>query len=149
MGQAVPDQQRSVVLRSHFNALRALLAVALIAVIGLTIALVLAANDDTGASATHVVAPVTGGGPDESRIADAITGQEGSAGGGAGLDRGKARLARAFHATSNVCPAARRRSASTLPIAVAGVSTPALSGSRSPSSARQRALSPSITDVAP
>ena len=36
MGNAVPTQHPAVVLRSHFNQLRALLAVALIAVIGLT-----------------------------------------------------------------------------------------------------------------
>jgi hypothetical protein len=86
MGQAVPDQHPAVVLKSHFNALRALLAVALIAVIGLTVAVVvLAANDGTDASAgsvTHVIAPSTVG-PDESRTADAITsGQGGSASSG-------------------------------------------------------------------
>src|SRR5262245_3128415 len=47
-----------------------------------------------------------------------------------------------------VCPADVSRSASTVPIAVAGVRTPARSGRRSWSSARQSALSPSITDVA-
>jgi hypothetical protein len=45
-------------------------------------------------------------------------------------------------------PADWSRSASALPIAVAGVRTPARAGRRSRSSARQRALSPSITDVA-
>jgi hypothetical protein len=46
MGQAIPRQQPAVVLRSHFNQLRALLAVALIAMAGLTIAVVVLATDD-------------------------------------------------------------------------------------------------------
>ena len=50
--------------------------------------------------------------------------------------------------TSRVWPAARRRSTRASPIAVAGVRTPAVSGSLSPSSARQSALSPSMTAVA-
>ena len=50
--------------------------------------------------------------------------------------------------TSYVCPAARSRSTSGPSIAVAGVSTPARSGSRSRSSARHSAASPNITAVA-
>ena len=50
--------------------------------------------------------------------------------------------------TSYVWPAARSRSTSAPSIAVAGVSTPARSGSRSRSSARQSAASPNITAVA-
>ena len=46
MGQTVPSQHPAVVLRSHFNQLRALLAVALIAMIGLTVAVVILARDD-------------------------------------------------------------------------------------------------------
>jgi hypothetical protein len=45
MGQAIPRQHPAVVLRSHFNFVRALLAVAMVAVVGLTIAVVLVAND--------------------------------------------------------------------------------------------------------
>ena len=46
MGQAVPGQHPAVVLRSHYTHLRALLAIAMIAVIGLSVAVViLAAND--------------------------------------------------------------------------------------------------------
>jgi hypothetical protein len=45
MGQAIPTGQSAVVLRSHFNHLRALLAVALIAVAGLTVAVVILATD--------------------------------------------------------------------------------------------------------
>jgi hypothetical protein len=45
MGKAIPSQHPAVVLRSHFLALRALLAVAMIAVVGLTVAVVIVAND--------------------------------------------------------------------------------------------------------
>jgi len=75
MAQAVPTQHPAVVLRSHFNQMRALLAIAMIAVLGLAAAVVILANDDdsvtsTG-SATQVSAPSpTGdtrydGGPEE------------------------------------------------------------------------------------
>jgi hypothetical protein len=46
MGEAIPRQHPAVVLRSHFNHLRALLAVAMIAVVGLTAAVVILATDD-------------------------------------------------------------------------------------------------------
>jgi hypothetical protein len=63
MGQAIP---RQVVLRSHYNHLRALLAVAMIAVVGLTAAVVILAIDndhDTSAdSAAQVSAPSRAGG---------------------------------------------------------------------------------------
>ena len=53
MGQAIPTQHPAVVLRSHYTHLRILLAIAMIAVIGLTVALViLAGNDGTRTSAT-------------------------------------------------------------------------------------------------
>jgi hypothetical protein len=75
MGQAIPRQHPAVVLRSHFNQLRALLAVALVAVVGLTVAVVILATDDdpgvSAGSATQVNAPsATGstrydGGPEE------------------------------------------------------------------------------------
>jgi len=75
MGNPIPAQHPAVVLRSHYRQLRALLAIAMIAVVGLTAAVViLATNDDrdTGtASATQVTAPTpTGstrydGGPEE------------------------------------------------------------------------------------
>jgi hypothetical protein len=48
----------------------------------------------------------------------------------------------------SVWPAAVSRPASVAPIAVAGVRTPPRPGRRSPSSARQSALSPNITEVA-
>jgi hypothetical protein len=61
MGQALPTQHPAVVLRSHYEQLRALLAVAVIAVVSLTAAVVvLATHDDSGAgsgAATQVSTP--------------------------------------------------------------------------------------------
>jgi hypothetical protein len=60
MGQAIPRQHPAVVLRSHFNQLRALLAVAMFAVVGLTVAVVILATDDdavTTSGSTSVSAP--------------------------------------------------------------------------------------------
>jgi hypothetical protein len=72
MGEAIPRQHPAVVLRSHFNQLRALLAVALIAVAGLTVAVVILATDDeAGSGSATVSAPAPSGttrydgGPDE------------------------------------------------------------------------------------
>jgi hypothetical protein len=56
MGQAIPRQHPAVVLRSHFNQLRALLAVAMIAVVGLTAAVVILANDSDEVSSTSSAA---------------------------------------------------------------------------------------------
>jgi hypothetical protein len=54
MGQAIPTEQPAVVLRSHFNQLRALLAVAAIAVVGLTVAaVILTSNSDELAEGGH------------------------------------------------------------------------------------------------
>lgn len=65
MSQAVPTQHPAVVLRSHYRALRALLAVAMIAVVGLSTAVVIVANDDAAdtPSATPVSAPAEPAGP--------------------------------------------------------------------------------------
>ena len=49
MSQAIPTQHPAVVLRSHFALVRALLIASLIAVLGLTTALVVVANDDNDA----------------------------------------------------------------------------------------------------
>ena len=61
MGKAIPTQHPAVVLRSHYMHLRALLAAAMIAVIGLTGAVVVLAIDDdrdtSTPTATHVTAP--------------------------------------------------------------------------------------------
>jgi hypothetical protein len=45
MGEAIASQHPAVVLRSHYTLVRALLAVALIAVVGLTVAVVILATD--------------------------------------------------------------------------------------------------------
>lgn len=100
MSQAISTEHPAVVLRSRSQQLRALLAVALVAVVALAAAVViLALNDDPDAVATGLV-PVntpsaTGhdesvtaaaigsafghstrsGGPDESVVADAISGR--------------------------------------------------------------------------
>jgi hypothetical protein len=58
MGQAIPRQQPAVVLRSHFNKMRALLAVALIAVAGLTVAVVILANDSDESAGTTSAPPI-------------------------------------------------------------------------------------------
>ena len=75
MGQVIPKQHPSVVLRSHFKAVRALLAVALVAVCALAAAVVILANDDQEAAIAPKSAPVQqqalpdgtrfDGGPDE------------------------------------------------------------------------------------
>ena len=59
MPQAVPTQQPAVVLRSHYRQLRALLAIAMIAVVGLSAAVVILADDETTSTrpATPVSAP--------------------------------------------------------------------------------------------
>ena len=65
MGHAIPSQHPAVVLRSHYQQLRALLAVAMIAIIGLTTAVVILATDDDpetiAGSATQASAPTSAG----------------------------------------------------------------------------------------
>jgi hypothetical protein len=56
MGQAIPTQHPAVVLRSHYNHLRALLAAALIALVGLTVAVVILATDNDAASTSSAPA---------------------------------------------------------------------------------------------
>jgi hypothetical protein len=66
MGQTVPTQHPAVVLRSRFNNLRALLAIALIAVVSLSAAVVILARDsDTAAttSGTRTIEPINHRGP--------------------------------------------------------------------------------------
>jgi hypothetical protein len=58
MGQAIPRQHPAVVLRSHFNQLRALLAILLVAVAGLTVAVVILANDADEVSSTSSAKPI-------------------------------------------------------------------------------------------
>ena len=61
MGKAIPTQHPAVVLRSSFNLVRALLAVAMVAVVGLGAAVVILATDDdrdtVASSAVQVSAP--------------------------------------------------------------------------------------------
>jgi hypothetical protein len=65
MGKAIPAQHPAVVLRSHFTHLRALLAVAMIAVVGLTAAVVILATDDDQPSiSASTAAPVSAPSPD-------------------------------------------------------------------------------------
>ncbi len=77
MGQPMPAQHPSVVLRSHFNLVRTLLIIAMAALIATAAAVVILANDDnnadTASKATSAVLPPTqtpagtryDGGPDE------------------------------------------------------------------------------------
>jgi hypothetical protein len=74
MGQAIPRQHPAVVLKSHYKAVRALLAVALVAIVALATAVVILANDDNTANvaskpaATQQQLPAGtrfDGGPDE------------------------------------------------------------------------------------
>jgi hypothetical protein len=75
MGQPIPAQHPSVVLRSHFNLVRTLLIIAMAALIASAAAVVILANDDDNVSpvskATPAVQPQTqagirfDGGPEE------------------------------------------------------------------------------------
>ena len=58
MGQAIPRQHPGVVLRSQFNQLRALLAVAMVAVVGLTVAVVVLATDSDQVASTSSARPI-------------------------------------------------------------------------------------------
>jgi hypothetical protein len=57
MGNAIPTQHPAVVLRSHYRQLRALLAIAMIAVVGLSAAVVILANDGDEVSGTSAARP--------------------------------------------------------------------------------------------
>ena len=58
MGQAIPNQHPAVVLRSQYRQLRTLLALALVVLAGLSVALVIVANEDE--STTAVTLPTAG-----------------------------------------------------------------------------------------
>jgi hypothetical protein len=84
MSQAISNQHPAVVLRSHYNHLRTLLAIAMIAVVGLTVAVVIVANDDGGSSSPTSAAsqsqsvpssPGTSytGGPEEGTVGPSAT----------------------------------------------------------------------------
>ena len=79
MSQTLSTQHPAVVLRSRYQQLRALLAVAMIAVVGLTVAVVaLATQDDSVQGALSagksgsVAALRTDGGPEESAVANGL-----------------------------------------------------------------------------
>jgi hypothetical protein len=73
MGQPFPTQHPAVVLRSHFNLVRALLAVAMAAIVALSAAVVIVADDDeltaSSSASSSETAPAPGtrydGGPEE------------------------------------------------------------------------------------
>jgi hypothetical protein len=83
MSQAISTHHPAVVLRSRYQQLRALLAVAMIAVVGLTAAVVVLAIDDGGTAApaqavrtsapSSTVASRSDGGPEESAVAASLT----------------------------------------------------------------------------
>ena len=55
MGQVIPSQHPAVVLKSHYKAVRALLAAALVAIVALAATVVIVANDsDTKASSAPI-----------------------------------------------------------------------------------------------
>jgi hypothetical protein len=64
MGKAIPSQHHpAVVIRSHCRAVRALLAVAIIAAVGLTAAFAIVANDDdTGTTSASPTGQINYGG---------------------------------------------------------------------------------------
>jgi hypothetical protein len=82
MGNAIPTQHPAVVLRSSFNLFRTLLAVAMVAVVGLAAAVVILATDDdrdtVAGPAIQVSAPSPAGdtrydgGPEEGTAASLI-----------------------------------------------------------------------------
>jgi hypothetical protein len=57
MGQTVPRQHPAVVLRSHYRQLRALLVIALVAIVGASATLVIVANDEESTSTTAKPVP--------------------------------------------------------------------------------------------
>lgn len=57
MSPTIPSQHPAVVLRSHYQHVRAMLAIAMIAVVGLTAALVVVATDGDSPRVTRSSAP--------------------------------------------------------------------------------------------
>jgi hypothetical protein len=60
MGQAIPRQHPAVVLRSHYRQLKALLAITMIAVVGLSLAVTILATNDESSTGTTAVKPISG-----------------------------------------------------------------------------------------
>jgi hypothetical protein len=67
MNQAIPTQHPAVVLRSNYTLLRALLATAMIAIVGLTATVVVLATDDERSPALSSAAAVTAPDPSGAR----------------------------------------------------------------------------------
>ncbi len=63
MAKAIPAQHPAVVLRSNYRQLRALLATAMIAIVGLTVAVVILATNDERDTGASPVAQVSAPGP--------------------------------------------------------------------------------------
>jgi hypothetical protein len=57
MGQPIPAQHPSVVLRSHFNLVKGLLTIAMVAVVALTATVVILANDEDQISTATKATP--------------------------------------------------------------------------------------------
>jgi hypothetical protein len=55
MGQAIPRQHPAVVLRSHYRQLKMLLAITMIAVVGLSVAVTILATDNESSTGTTAV----------------------------------------------------------------------------------------------
>jgi hypothetical protein len=62
MNHQIPQQHPAVVLRSHYVHMRTLLAIAMIAVVGLTITVVLLATRENSTASTSSSTPVTSSG---------------------------------------------------------------------------------------
>jgi hypothetical protein len=63
MAEAIPRQHPAVVLRSHYTHLRALLAIAIIAVVALSVSVVILATNNNGSSPSSAPARVSAAAP--------------------------------------------------------------------------------------
>jgi hypothetical protein len=63
MAEAISRQHPAVVLRSHYTHLRALLAIAIIAVVALSVSVVILATNDNGSTAANSPARVSAAAP--------------------------------------------------------------------------------------
>ena len=68
MGQAIPAQHPAVVLRSRYTQLRTLLAIAMIAVAGLTVAVVILASEHGNRTTATAAADRSGAAQSEFRV---------------------------------------------------------------------------------
>jgi hypothetical protein len=75
MAQAIPAQHPAVVLRSHYNHLRALLAVAIIAITGLSAAVVILATNDQTTTSSSVAKAIRAPTPEYPVAADVAPSQ--------------------------------------------------------------------------